>query len=277
MRLRSTLGRAAVLACTLLGSALQAQQAAPPGSKSMPEPLQAQINALREGQEKLQRDLDELKALLKERPPRVETAAMAKPLDLVTVNVTGEPFKGSPSARVAILEYSDFDCSFCATYATQIYPLLDHAYLQAGKVKYFFRDFPGAEHPGALFKAKVARCAGDQDRFWEAHDHLFRNQKPLDGPGMAQLIQTLGLDEARFRACISSNQYIEAIQRSANTATRMRINGTPAFLIGTLSEDGSFLTAKKIFLGAESDGQFREALDSLLKATEPSAQPKAAN
>ena len=277
MHLRSTLGMATVLSCILLGSALQAQQAAQPGLKPSTESLQIQINALREGQEKLQRDLDELKALLKERPPRVETAAMAKPLDLVTVNVTGEPFKGSASARVAILEYSDFDCSFCATYATQIYPLLDHAYIQAGKVKYFFRDFPGPDHPGALFKAKVARCAGDQDRFWEAHDHLFRNQKPLDGPGMGLFIQNLRLDEARFRACISSNQYIEAIQRSANTATRMRINGTPAFLLGTLSEDGSFLTAKKIFLGAESYGQFREALDTLLKASEAPAPPKAAN
>jgi protein-disulfide isomerase len=183
--------------------------------------------------------------------------------------VFGEPFKGSPTARVAILEYSDFDCSYCAKYATKIYPLIEHAYLKAGTVKYFFRDYPGPEHPGALFKAKVARCAGDQDRFWEAHDFLFRNQKPMDGPGMALFTQELGLDGARFQACLTSNRYIEAIQRSADGAARMRLNGTPAFLIGTLSEDGSLLQAAKVFLGAESFQAFRDALDGLLKPAVP--------
>lgn len=231
--------------------------------------LQAQINQLRAGQDRLLAELKEIKALLQERSAKMETPVARRAPDLLTVNVFGEPFKGSPAARVAILEYSDFDCSYCAKYATEIYPLIDHAYLKAGTVKYFFRDYPGPEHPGAPFKAKVARCAGDQDRFWEAHDLLFRNQKPLDGPGMAQFTHQLGLEESRFQACLTSNRYIEAIQRSADSAQRMRLNGTPAFLIGTLSEDGSLLQATKVFLGAESYQAFRDALDGLLKPAVP--------
>ena len=242
---------------------------AQPAAGTRPEirkpPLQAQIDQLREGQERLLEELREIKALLQERATRLEAPAARRASDLLTVNVFGEPFKGSPTARVAILEYSDFDCSYCAKYAAEIYPLIDHAYLKAGTVKYFFRDLPGPEHPGAPFKAKVARCAGDQDRFWEAHDRLFRNQKPFDGPGMAQFTQDLGLDGARFQACLTSNRFIEAIQRSADGAHRMRIDGTPAFLIGTLSEDGSLLQATKVLLGAESFQAFRDALDGLLK------------
>lgn len=242
-----------------------------PGLRAQPAPgterppLQVQIDQLREGQDQLLQELKALKALVQERSARVEAPAAKRPAELLSVNVFGEPFKGSPMARVAILEYSDFDCSYCAKYATEIYPLIDHAYLQAGTVKYFYRDYPGPEHPGAPFKAKVARCAGDQDRFWEAHDRLFRNQKPFDAPGMALFTQELGLDATRFQACLTSNRYVEAIQRSADGAARMRLNGTPAFLIGTLSEDGSLLQATKVFLGAESFQAFRDALDGLLK------------
>jgi protein-disulfide isomerase len=262
------------LAFDLQGTGLQAQPTAPPKSKAPTASLQAQINALREGQEKLQKDMDELKALLKERPARVESATAPKPLDLITVNVTGEPFKGSPLARVAILEYSDFDCSFCATYATQIYPLLDHAYIQDGRLKYFFRDMPAPEHLNALFKARVARCAGEQDKFWEAHDLLFKDQRPFDAPSLAKFAQTLGLDGAQFNACISSDRHLEAINQSARGAARTRIQGTPAFIIGTLSEDGNVLRATRVVMGAESFEAFRKILDDLLKPTTVSAKPK---
>ncbi len=96
---------------------------------------------------------------------------------------------------MAILEYSDFDCSFCAKYATEIFPLIDQAYLQSGQVNYYFRDLPGPAHLNALSKARVARCAGEQDQFWGgAHDRLFRDQSPFDGPGMTAFAKALGLD-----------------------------------------------------------------------------------
>lgn len=249
-----------------LGSPLAAQ-----GRTAPPRSLQAQVDELRRGQEQIQKDLAELKALLQERAAKAETPTARMPPPTVSLNVYGEPFKGSPLARVAILEYSDFDCTYCATYAKEIYPLIDHAYIQAGSVKYFFRDLPGTEHPNALFKARMARCAGDQNRFWEAHDRLFKDQKPFDGPGLTQFTKDLGLDESAFKACISSDSYIEAIQRSARLANNMRINGTPAFLIGTLSEDGSVLRAAKVFLGAESFDAFRKVLDELLKPAEKAA------
>ena len=270
MRLRRIIfGTLPVLALSPPG--LMARQALQPQSKPRPT-LQSQLDSLKEGQERLQKELDEIKALLMERPARVDTPAAVRPEESRTLNVFGEPFKGSAAARVAILEFSDFDCSYCAKYATEIYPLLDHAYIQAGKVKYFFRDLPGPEHPNALFKARVARCAGDQDKFWEAHDRLFKDQSPFDGPGLVSFGEALGLDRVAFNGCITSDRHLEAIGRSALGATRMRINGTPAFLIGTLSEDGSVLRATKVFLGAESFQAFRTVLDDLLKPAEPASQ-----
>jgi protein-disulfide isomerase len=246
-------------------SGLGAQPHSDPQKKRAETSLQAQIDSLREGQEKLQRELEGLRALLQERAGRMDAPVAARTQEPITLNVFGEPFKGSAAARVAILEFSDFDCSFCAQYATEIFPLIDHAYIQAGQVKYFFRDLPGPEHLNALFKARVARCAGEQDQFWAAHDRLFRDQRPFDGPGLTAFSEALGLDRERFNACITSDRYLEAIQRSAMGASRMRINGTPAFLIGTLSEDGTVLKTVKVFLGAESFQAFRTVLDDLLK------------
>ena len=251
---------------------LRAQPQPEPQKKRPGTSLQAQIDSLREGQEKLQKELEELRALLEERPVRRDAPVAARPQEAITLNVFGEPFKGSAGARVAILEYSDFDCSYCAKYATEIYPLIDHAYIQSGQVKYFFRDLPGPEHPNALFKARVARCAGEQDQFWGAHDRLFKNQSPFDGPGLVAFATALGLDWERFNTCITSDQYLEAIQRSSLGASRMRIHGTPAFLIGTLSEDGTVLRAVKVILGAESFQAFQSVLDGLLKPAEPPAQ-----
>lgn len=86
----------------------------------------------------------------------------------------------------------------------------------------------------------------------------------MDGPAMAAFIGAVGLEDAPFRACIASDRYTEAIQRSAGLAAGQRINGTPAFLLGVLSEDGSVIRASKIFLGAESFEAFRKVLDELL-------------
>ena len=250
---------ASVLSLTFLASPLVAQ-----GRAGSTRSLQGQIDELQRGQEQLRKDLAELKALLLERVAKVEAPVARMPPPMVSLNVHGEPFRGSVAARVAILEYSDFDCTYCATYAREIYPLIDQAYVQAGKVKYFFRDLPSPEHPNALFKARVARCAGDQDHFWQAHDRLFRDQRPFDGPGLTQFTKDLGLDEPTFQACISSNSYLDAIQRSAGLAGSMRINGTPAFLVGVLSDDDSVIRVSKIFLGAESFEAFRKVLDELL-------------
>lgn len=254
------------LSKSLAMSALSLVVSATPRQDAKPAPaLQQQIDELRQKQERIQKDLDEIKALLKERSGRVDTPSAHQPPSRVLENVYGEPFRGSAAARVAIMEFSDFDCSFCARYATTILPKIDADYIKTGKVKYFFRDLPmEKEHANALFKARMARCAGEQDKFWEMHDRLFAEQKPYSDMDLAAIVHGIGLDAARFSVCINSERYTDVIQRSAAIAQRKGITGTPAFLIGTLSEDGRLLTADHVFFGAESYEAFKKVLDGLL-------------
>lgn len=237
-----------------------------------PVPLGDQIQALREGQAELMREMQEIKALLKA-GAKADDSGLSKVQAHVVTNVFGEPFKGDPKARVAIMEYSDFDCTFCGRYAREIFPKLDEAYVKTGKVKYFFRDLPLPDHTEAPFKANLARMAGEQGKFWEAHEWLFAHQTPMDAKGVDLFAQALGLDKAKLQVGIDSQKYNRFIQASMDSARHFQLSGTPAFLIGTLNEDGSVFTATKVFMGAQSFEGYKGILDELLN---PSPAPKSA-
>lgn len=229
--------------------------------------LQKQIDQLQAGQQRMLKELQDIKALLAVRDGRAEVGARPPAAGVIRLNVLGEPFRGDARARVAIVEYSDFDCSHCAKYAAEVYPLLDRDYLQTQRIKYFFRDLPAPGVPVSLLKARVARCAGEQGKFWEMHDRLFRklSAAPADQePGA--LAKSLSLDLEKFNVCLNSDRYHDAIQRNTVGARRMGITGTPAFLIGTVSEDGNFFQAAKQQLGGEKLEDFTVVLDELLAA-----------
>jgi protein-disulfide isomerase len=226
--------------------------------------IQQQIDELKAGQERLFRELVEIKRLLQEKAGATNATARLAASNVVSLNVHGEPFRGSDRARVAILEYSDFDCSFCARYAREVYPQIERHYVQSGRIKYFFRDLPAPGETNALHKARAARCAGEQGKFWELHDRLFATQSEPSGQDMTLLAKAVGLNTEKFNACLASGRYSENIRMSIAAAKRMGIYGTPAFLIGTVSEDGNFMRVMKILVGGESFDPIKASLDELL-------------
>lgn len=231
--------------------------------------LQQQIDELRQGQEQILKQLSEIRQALRQRE---HTNA---PPSFLSVNVHGEPFRGDAKARVAILEYSDFDCGYCGQYAAEIFPQLNTNYIATGKIKYFFRDMPSPEHPNAMFKAKLARCAGEQGKLWEMHDYLFAHQQPLSGANLENVAKAVGVDAEKLGACVASEKYKPLVERSLMTADRLHIQGTPAFIIGTLSDDGSFLKSPQVVVGAQDYAFFQNKLDELLHSTAPKLSPAA--
>ena len=224
--------------------------------------LKKQVQALEEGQQQILQELRELKKLLEARP--MPPVAGSSPL--ATLNVRGEPFKGEPGARIAIVEYSDFECPFCGKYSREIYPQIIDTYVKTGKVRYYFRDLPLPIHPNALPAALAARCAGDQGKFWEMHDSLFANQAALSPKDLADRAAALGLDQAKFGDCFTRVKYADAIRRVASGARQMGIDGTPAFAIGQVRPDGEVITVNQVALGADSFEEFKAVLDEVLAA-----------
>ena len=85
--------------------------------------------------------------------------------------------KGNEDAAVTIIEFGDFQCPACQQFATQHKPQVELAYVESGKAKFVYYDWPiTTAHPNAFLAARASRCAADQNRYWEYHDNLFRNQ-----------------------------------------------------------------------------------------------------
>jgi len=247
-----------LLSISIASSALAAEE------RATVSPIQRQLDDLKEGQQRILQELEGIKRLLQEKPPGSSATATAP--KIISINVHGEPFRGDRGARVAIMEYSDFECSYCAKYVHEVYPAIEKDYLKSGKVKYFFRDLPASEHPNAMAAAQAARCAADQGKFWEMHDLLFAAQGTLAQSNLLANAKALGLDSEQFSKCLSSGFYSGSIRLSISGAKALGIYGTPAFVLGTLNEDGDVLRVTKVLVGGESDAALRPALDELLRA-----------
>jgi protein-disulfide isomerase len=232
------------------------------GQEKAAPPVQQQLDELKRGQERILQELQELRSALQQAPARAEAGARS-PAPAV-LNVGGEPFRGATNATVAIVEYSDFDCSHCAQFATESFPQLDQKYIQTGKVKYFFRDLPEPGSAESLLKAKFARCAGEQGKFWQTHDYLFSAKPHLIGSDLSREALIIGLDAQLLSSCLKEERYTTIIQRSANGASRMGFAGTPTFVIGQLTNGGNIVRVKEVKLGVQNFETFENLIEELL-------------
>jgi len=169
---------------------------------------------------------------------------------------------GDKNAPVTIIEYSDYQCPFCAKFFKEAEPLLIANYVEAGKARMIFRNFQflGPESAAA---AASAECAKDQSKFWAYHDALY-NAEAADGKeNSGNLTETLfvklaagvGLDTKAFTDCINSGKYVNQVAKDATDAQALGVNSTPTTYINS-----------RQFLGALPYQQFADAIDAALKA-----------
>jgi protein-disulfide isomerase len=184
-----------------------------------------------------------------------------------SVSISGSPFRGSDSARVAIVEFGDFECPYCGKFWREVYPLLIQNYVTTGRVKYVYRDLPLSVHPHSFTAALAGRCAGEQERFWEMHDSLFANQARLSETDLLARARPLGLDAVRFEDCFRNRKYVEQLGKDVSDASRMGVRSTPAFLLGVIESDGTTVTVKTGIKGAQPYPAFQALLDEVLAPT----------
>lgn len=226
--------------------------------------MRQEIAELKEERQRLLEQIRELQG--DETLKRVSPAKPQIPFDM-DVNPNNMEVRGNKGARVAIIEFSDFQCSYCLSYVKRTFPQIDKDYIKTGKVKYIFRNLPLTNgHPNAFRAAEAAHCAAEQGKFWEAHDRFFDHQDTLNPNDWPQHAQALGLDTKKFDQCLMSGKYDEEINNDIDAAQRIGIMGTPAFLIGVVAPNGSKINVRQIMMGAETYDNFKKTLDELLSA-----------
>ncbi len=185
----------------------------------------------------------------------------------VVLKATGAEVLGDAKARVAIIEFSDYQCPFCLRYFRNTMPKLLEEYVATGKVKYVLRDFPlSSIHPEAFAAAVAARCAGDQGKYKEMHDQFFAKQATLRQADWNAHAKAVGLDLGDFEACMESKRHEGAVKKDMEEGIAAGVRGTPTFFIGPLDADGTTMRAGNVVTGAQPYRVFKRALDSLLAA-----------
>jgi protein-disulfide isomerase len=170
---------------------------------------------------------------------------------------------GSDSAPVEIVEYSDFECPFCASFAAVQMPVIREQLIATGKVRWRYRDFPLGSHRWSRLASLAAQCAGEQGKFWEMHDQLFsRHEWAQTGKNPRSLFRgfakAVGLDVDKYDACTDGQRYAGRIQASLQDGEARDVRGTPTF----------FVNGKRFDVRPTSDA-FKALVDSLTKATKP--------
>jgi len=176
------------------------------------------------------------------------TAQSTSSSERVEVGVDDDAIKGSSNAPVTMIEFSDYECPFCGRYFQQTYPQIVKEYVDSGKVKIVFRDFPLSFHENAQKAAEAAECAGEQGKYWEMHDKLFKNQDALEVNSLKQYAKELGLNTKTFDDCLDSGKMDSEIQKDFEDGQDAGVSGTPAFFINGIPLTGAqpFEEFKKI-------------------------------
>ncbi len=160
--------------------------------------------------------------------------------------------RGPENAQVTLVEFADYECPYCQKVASDVKKLASD---YSGKVSFAFKDFPLPMHARAEKAAEAARCASEQNEFWEFHDELFRS-KELDVDQLKAQARALKLDSGKFDKCLDSGEAAAAVDRDRKEGTRLGINGTPSFFI-----NGHFMS------GALDYATLRQVIEQQLAAT----------
>lgn len=252
------------LCLTIIGS--QGPRLGSPPVLAQPQTgSQSELEALRDDLEKIKAELAAIREDLKlirqhlsqGRPPQPGSAE-------VSVSIAGNLVMGKKDAPVTMIEFSDYQCPFCKRFFETTLPTLKAEYIETGKVRYVFRDFPLDQiHPQARKAAEAAHCAGDQGKYWEMHDLLFQSQQALQVESLKTHARSLRLKGTAFDSCLDRGTYAGEVQKDFDDGVAAGVRGTPSFFIGKTRSDD---TIQGVYLsGALPTPVFRQAIDNALR------------
>jgi protein-disulfide isomerase len=225
--------------------------------------LRKELDALKAQVTAMQKDVDAIKSLLTRLGANLDSAD--PPFAKAELHVAGAPAKGSPSATVMLVEVSDYHCPYCKRHYSQVFSKLESEYVNTGKIRYVFADFPVAQlHPDAFRSHEAALCAGDQGKYWEMHAKLFTSPPARDYDALSSLASGVVPDAAALKACLSSQKHAEAVKRSVERMEQQGVPGTPIFFIGKTPSGNDTMKTVKFVYGAKPYAEFKAAIDSVL-------------
>ena len=169
---------------------------------------------------------------------------------------------GDDSAKVIIIEFTDYQCPYCARHSKGVLPEIKKNFVDTGKIQYAIRDYPLGFHAEAKGAAISANCAGEQGKYWEMHDVLFDNPRNLSKDFYQQQVAKLDLNLEKFQTCVDNPASATAIDQSIADGSKYGVSGTPKSFIGVI-KDNKIVNIKSIS-GAQGYNVFAAAIEERL-------------
>jgi len=147
----------------------------------------------------------------------------------------GSPIVGNPNAPITILEWGDFQCTFCYRFHESSWGIIQREYIETGIANLVFKDFP-LNGPDSVLAAEAAYCAEDQGKYWSYHDELYANWAGertgwITDDSLNQFAITADLDIEKFNSCLDDHKYRQRVLELEQFGREIGIDATPSFLI----------------------------------------------
>ena len=229
------------------------------GGNAMEAAILEELKAIRQVLEKIEK---QGLAGGQKRPARPTTASVA---------IANKPVMGSATAPVTVVEFADYQCPYCLRFTKTTFPYLKRDYIDTGKVRWVALNLPLPFHKDARKAAQAAHCAGEQDKFWEMREELFRNPQKLAAEHLPEHAASAGVaDVEAFNACLASDRHLDEIDQDAKDASEVRLTGTPSFIIGKTASDK---ITGDVVIGAQPLNVFTAAINKALGEDATAKQP----
>lgn len=191
--------------------------------------------------------------------PTASLSATPSATSTQTVPLSAAQFVlGDSNAEISILAYYDFECVYCASFIANTLPLLKEEYIDTGKAKIIFKNFPLSTHKTATVAHNAAMCAADQKKFWQYHNELFTKQSEWSGKNeqdsqllMKTYAAKLALNQDAFGTCLENNLFANYVESDKTEGKGRGVSGTPTFIIG-----------ESTLVGAQPYDAFKTVLDA---------------
>ena len=192
--------------------------------------------------------------------PMLNSMSGESELTITQLMENGSPIFGNQNAEISIVEFGDYQCTFCYKFHQNTLNIIKFDYIDSGKINYVYRDFPLNGYDSIL-AAEATYCANDQENYWQYHNLLFENWAGentgwITMNSLTQFAVDLKLDISEFKNCLTSHKYYQKVIDNENYAKKININATPSFLI--------FNNEEVIrIIGAQQLDKFRTAIEQL--------------
>jgi len=209
------------------------------------------------------KELREIKQLLARPQQQQAPAAPSVPPKPENLTVKGDAIYvlGKSDAPLTLVEFTDYQCPFCGRFETTTFPEIKKNYIDTGKVRFILRDLPLDFHPFALKAAQSVHCAGDQGKYWEMKELVFKNQNKIDVDSLAGYAKDLSLNGDAFKSCMADGKHLKEIGDEAKYAASLGISGTPTFVLGKAVGDS---VEGRVIVGAQPLAAFEAAINEML-------------